>query len=253
MQDRYVGDVGDFGKYGLLRALVKTEDPIRLGVLWYRFPDETHNNDGQAIRYLSPSPKNVKAFRACDPELWDELRKVITEPSQRNLEAVQRSTILPRNTLYHCDALSFDRSNGQAERSEIRSDWTCRGIELTEQADLVFFDPDNGLECGSVKRTYNKGPKYVFLDDLRPYVRRRQTLLIYHSPPREKGGVVGAVARRRDELRSALGVPVDAVLFRRKSVRSYFLVHGAVGAQLAASMAETVKGPWGAHFESVPD
>ena len=28
MQNRYVGDIGDFGKYGLLRAVVK---PLRLG------------------------------------------------------------------------------------------------------------------------------------------------------------------------------------------------------------------------------
>ena len=32
MQDRYTGDIGDFAKYGLLRAL---EAGHRLGVAWY--------------------------------------------------------------------------------------------------------------------------------------------------------------------------------------------------------------------------
>ena len=37
MQDRYFGDVGDFGKYGLLRALSGTYPgaaPLRLGIVW---------------------------------------------------------------------------------------------------------------------------------------------------------------------------------------------------------------------------
>src|SRR5271155_819738 len=44
MQDRYVGDVGDFGKYALLRALAGVPGPItvRLAIVWCRFPDESH-------------------------------------------------------------------------------------------------------------------------------------------------------------------------------------------------------------------
>ena len=38
MQDRFVGDIGDFGKYGLLRALTGTypeaEPRLSLGVVW---------------------------------------------------------------------------------------------------------------------------------------------------------------------------------------------------------------------------
>lgn len=39
MQDRYVGDIGDFGKYGLLRALCAHD--LSLGVVWYLVPDES--------------------------------------------------------------------------------------------------------------------------------------------------------------------------------------------------------------------
>ncbi len=44
MQNRYVGDVGDFGKYGLLRYLVgvrsstSVADSLRLRVIWYLHP-----------------------------------------------------------------------------------------------------------------------------------------------------------------------------------------------------------------------
>ena len=39
MQDRFVGDIGDFGKYGLLRALRGIHPPadpcLNLGLVWY--------------------------------------------------------------------------------------------------------------------------------------------------------------------------------------------------------------------------
>jgi len=61
MQNRYTADIGDFGKYGLLRALCSTVDDgskLRLGVVWYLVPDESHNADGKFIQYLDHSTKN---------------------------------------------------------------------------------------------------------------------------------------------------------------------------------------------------
>jgi hypothetical protein len=54
MQNRYVGDIGDYGKYALLRHLCAcaTGKSLRLGVIWCLFPDETINNDGKHISYL---------------------------------------------------------------------------------------------------------------------------------------------------------------------------------------------------------
>ena len=43
MQNRYTADLGDFGKYGLLKALCQShgedeERNLRLGVVWYLLP-----------------------------------------------------------------------------------------------------------------------------------------------------------------------------------------------------------------------
>jgi hypothetical protein len=38
VQDRYVGDIGDFGKYGLLIALCGHD--LSLGVVWHLVPNE---------------------------------------------------------------------------------------------------------------------------------------------------------------------------------------------------------------------
>ena len=42
MQDRYAGDVGDFVKYGLLRAI---REGKRLGIAWYLHPNAEPSPD----------------------------------------------------------------------------------------------------------------------------------------------------------------------------------------------------------------
>jgi len=98
MQDRYVGDVGDFAKYALLRRLTGTpeEQPIRLGVVWCLHPDEGHNGDGRHVSYLG-RPE----YAALDLELISALQKIVDSPD-RSIAAVANAKILPRGTIF-CD------------------------------------------------------------------------------------------------------------------------------------------------------
>ena len=45
MQNRYTGDIGDFVKYGLLRAISKGK---KLGIAWYLHPDAGPSGDGKS-------------------------------------------------------------------------------------------------------------------------------------------------------------------------------------------------------------
>lgn len=71
MQNRYTGDIGDFAKYGLLRALSRGR---QLGVAWYLYPDEAHTADGKHIQYLD----NPGKWRTLDPVLFDGLDMITT-------------------------------------------------------------------------------------------------------------------------------------------------------------------------------
>src|SRR4051794_1686247 len=93
MQDRYVGDVGDFAKYGLLRRLTNNEE-FRLGVVWCLYEDETHNADGRHIGYLL-QPE----FHCLDPKLHDSLARLI-KFGHRSVRHVARANILRSNTTY---------------------------------------------------------------------------------------------------------------------------------------------------------
>lgn len=64
MQNKYVGDVGDFGKHSLLRRLAGATapdnlPPLRLGLVWYARSDECGNLDGKFVQYLDPTRKNL--------------------------------------------------------------------------------------------------------------------------------------------------------------------------------------------------
>ena len=110
MQNRYVGDIGDFGKYGLLRALAG--DPLRLGVVWYLFPDEPPKEpgkgDGKFIDYLCHPKRRDSKLRDCDPELYCALREIVLVKKDRKVVRVQESGIL-NNTLYYDRCLSYEQ------------------------------------------------------------------------------------------------------------------------------------------------
>ena len=60
VQDRYAGDIGDFVKLGLLRAI---SPGYALGLAWYHVPDEGHNDDGRHIGYIA----QPETYSALDP------------------------------------------------------------------------------------------------------------------------------------------------------------------------------------------
>ena len=86
MQDRYTGDIGDYVKYGLCRALATGR---RLGVAWYLLPGEDHNRDGRHVDYL----RNHGLWRGRDPALFDVLKRIVDD-DRRNVAAVEQSGIL---------------------------------------------------------------------------------------------------------------------------------------------------------------
>ncbi len=173
MQNRYVCDIGDFGKYALLRALIR--DDLRLGVVWYLNPNEEENCDGSLVTYLQNA--NESGFRSGDPELYDALRRLLRR-GQRNILSVQQSGILRAPTLFYDAPLTFAGVD-LAKRKGHRDRWCREALEATEKAQIVFFDPDNGLPGKTAKPWSKNGPKYVFPEELLPYVQRDQSLIVY--------------------------------------------------------------------------
>jgi hypothetical protein len=94
MRDSYVADVGDFGKYALLNALVGND--LRLGVLWCRNSLADATQDGRFTVYPE--------LRMCDPKLYDRLSQILAT-NQRTLSQVENNDILPTKTLFYDTAI----------------------------------------------------------------------------------------------------------------------------------------------------
>src|SRR5688572_2505295 len=132
MKHQYFGDVNDYRKYGLLRTL-QAESRLRLGVWWMLTPDDGRS-DGKFIRYLG----EPSAWRGFDPRLFDALAVIV--PETRSVTAVALHGLLG-------DAL-FDDAIVPDDLSA-RTACFAAARDRLRAAELVFVDPDNGLEISS--------------------------------------------------------------------------------------------------------
>jgi hypothetical protein len=247
MQNRYVGDVGDYGKYALLRCLCGPDNnwSVRLGVVWCLFPDEKFTNDGKHISYLRSNE-----FAQLDASLH-EILNVIVSAGRRNVAAISEYACLPSSTVFVSEPISIaDGTPASAERIRHRDAWVKACLHQTQHCELVFFDPDNGLEVASVPKHHPKAGKYIYWDELEPFWQRGNTLLIYHHLNRTVSAArqVEALALRfATEFDHAVIVPL---VFRRGSSRVFWLIHHGenVGRELESRAVNLLKGGWSRHF-----
>ena len=138
MQDKFVGDIGDYVKYALLRAI---RGERRLGVAWYRHLD-TLGNAGKHTEYLDDPEK----WRHLDPCLFDALKGLV-DSCTRSVQAVMDTEILgPMDkTDYSSSLLEFEANTSSIERAAWRKCWFASVTSELAKSDLVFADPDNGL------------------------------------------------------------------------------------------------------------
>ena len=82
MKDQYIGDFGDYGKYGLLRYLIS--NGINIGVNWY-YTENDKTGHGSINKYL-----NDDKFRKYDEKLYDFL-KTIAFNDDKELKMIENS------------------------------------------------------------------------------------------------------------------------------------------------------------------
>lgn len=208
VQDRYVGDIGDLAKFALLKALAN--DGFRLGVHWYLNVEPETNNDGRLVAY----PK----LRECDPELYDSLQRLVSSGA-RLVSAVERSGVLPSGTIFFSEPLPSRTGRDYIDR---RRDWSAAALKALHPADIVFVDPDNGFPPSAQSKSHPN--KFVTTNELRPYLDRGQSVIVYQHQSRERGGLRATIPKAFDLLRGLGCAHPYALVFRRQSVRVYLVL-----------------------------
>lgn len=239
MQDRYSGDIGDYVKLAILRALMPGR---KLGVGWWLYPDESHNGDGRHIGYLG----QPDAWRALDPHAFDHL-KTIVSAGQRKVAALEHEGLLP-GAVYSREPVPTH--GAAAVRRAERMAWATRLSNAVEACDLVFLDPDNGLETKGFDLGALKAGKSVALSELRALQRPGRAILVYHHQTRMRGGHELELEHWGERLRAVGFGQVDALRASAFSARAFFLLDGS--AELR-SRAAALSARWGPRLAWRPD
>jgi hypothetical protein len=170
VKDQYFGDVNDFRKYGLIRIL--SGQQLRVGFCWMlTAPDG--GNDGDFLRYL----RQPKRYRQNDPALFDWLDRVVAQEKDRRTVRIENAGLLDQ-AAYHSEFLTDSLPQRDAYFAAMRERFTG--------CDLVFFDPDNGVEVRSVPRGRRKSSKFVYWQELCSTFASGASILIYQHFIRER-------------------------------------------------------------------
>lgn len=228
MKDQYVGDVGDFGKYGLLRFLLK--EGFGLGVNWYHTKNLSKSNDGNVRKYIE-RPEDFLSF---DPELFKILEGLQSE-DERQVKYVETRGVLPETTFFE-DVLD---TGGMIKWDKLltRRRWHEKALDKLAGCELIFADPDNGLST-------DMDEKYVLPSEISDYFDRGQDVLYYHHRDySNEEQWIRTVSFMREYLDDA---EVLVLTFHPWINRAYvFVVHKDRGEQYQKAIDKFLASRWG--------
>ncbi len=259
MQNRYVCDFADFGKYGLLRQLTRPDPKtdttdLKLGIVWYAHPDERHGNnpnkinrDGKNTAYLENTPENRRIFGRCDLPLWNKLGCLLRE-DMRCMHCIERANLFSGCTKFFGSMLYFLAHMRPEMREAIREAWLSAALARVKNVDIVYLDPDTGIAQDESKMYGKKGPKYTYIGDIQRFWCKGKSVAIYHHLGH--ANIEEQVRAKAGQLREIPGVEVIIVL--RLGSRIFFILpqpcHRArIEARVQRMVTDRLG--WGRHFE----
>ena len=189
MKNQYFGDINDYRKYGLLRLLSGFGE-ISTAVCWMLTPDDLRP-DGHRIQYLREPEK----WRKFDPTVFDLLQAQVIQRGRRKVNSIQRQELFP-NCLFYSAIVKDDFKQ--------REKFISSFLKFANKSELVFFDPDNGIEVKSVPFGRRNSSKYVYFSEVQKTYSNGHSILIYqHLPPKSRASLASYLGRRLAEATSA--------------------------------------------------
>lgn len=227
MKNQYFGDINDYRKYGLLRCL-SDRGRMKTSMCWM-LTENDKRTDGKFTDYLS----RPETFRSNDPELFDHLHQAVSQDI-RHVSVAQDRNIIPA-AHYYSDLLRDD--------SKQRQQFFEGFLSTLPSRDLVFFDPDNGLEVKSVKYGNRGSSRYLYWGEVAQTFKEGASILIYQHFPRIKREVY--IPQQVNDLQKCTNSEKITV-FKTEAV-AFFLV--AQNRHNFENQIDEVKRKWDSHIE----
>ena len=201
MQERRFGSIGDFVKLAFLRHL---KEGRHLAVCWYVTGQGANRPLAEKhFAYL----KRPGEFRNLAPEVFDTLKSVSESSTLGSgyITALEASGVLSGAVFNHEQV---------PRRAARRKSWTTSLVDSVTKANLIFLDPDNGIQGRRLT------PKHVALAEIAALRRQDRALVTVQHQSGQKLEV-RSIAER---LKSIGCHRLEIVRFRLVSSQFYVIV-----------------------------
>ena len=244
MKNQYFGDIGDYGKYGLLKFLAQRD--VKIAVNWYLTKDEENKpGDGKYTKYLEKKDEYSKY----DQDLFDILKEMLLpKPGIRDVKQFELKNAIPGAIYYHGE-LNLRDLKTVAERKAHRDEWHENALDVCKDAELVFLDPDNGL---MEKPKFSKtAEKYVFPCEVAAYYKRGQNVVYYCHKGRRKPDPWESY--KQYMMHCLPDAAFMGLTFHRGTQRSYIIIcHPEQAERYRILLSAFLKTEWGGANEKKP-
>lgn len=239
MKNQYIGDIGDYGKHGLLRFLANRG--IKIGINWY-LTECDGSSDGRFTGYLNHSEERIY-----DSELFDVLQRIAIL-QDKNIKMIEQSGIIPKADFYS-DFLNSRvlKPNARALNREL---WFNNSTLILGDADIIFADPDNGISYRKSARTKDSD-KYILPEEVSCYYNGGKNVFFYCHKGRRKPAAWNQVKIQiKEYIRDA---QILAVTYHRGAQRSYiFVLHPDCYLKYEQILTDFLASDWGRMFSWEP-
>lgn len=208
MKNQYAGDVGDYTKLGILRGLENAG--FSIGLNWYLTPNEPGHSktftDGKHTKFLECDCDTP------DIDLYCALQKIGLS-NNRTVARLERAKLF-ENTLFWNKILE----------GKSRDKWHLEAFKKLGKQDVIFLDPDNGLEVKSTNPYSKNGNKYTTYKEAADYYVQGATVIIYNHRDRKPENEYLKRFYRFKDIEETKNAKMFYLRASRYSVRDYLFL-----------------------------
>lgn len=185
MREQFFGDVHDFVTFGFLRRL-SGQGPWSLLVAWMLGPSAGSAHH-RRHRYL----QEAQRFAPCDAELFFALHHLVKAGA--GLKGLEASGLIPKTHYF---------PNPPPEDPLARPWWFAALCRAASRAQVVFLDPDNGLEVPSCPYGTRGSSRYVYFSEVAQLFALGLGVVVFQYLPRVRREAY--LMRRMAQLQAAV-------------------------------------------------
>lgn len=169
MNNNFFGDKNDYIKYSLINHLSKNGE-IKTAVCWLLTED---NRPYSSTDYL----KKPDEWQHYNPVLYQYLKENVIQKGLRDINIIEQDNMLPNCRFFNDPIRDCLKS---------RTNYFKRFLQSAQGEELVFFDPDNGVERDYVQKGRGKSSRFIYLDEIQQSYDLGCSLLLFQYFPYEK-------------------------------------------------------------------